>query len=1002
MAQLVDRDGNVIEIADPAAAQAAVASGELGLRADREANLVDADGRVAVFDNAQDAASLLADPDSGFRLASDEEVQADIERAEYSDVGSQVAAGLEGVAAGATLGTSDLLVQGGLLGDEFAEDARKRAEHASTARTLGEGGGIIGSSLLTGGAAGGAGAVLKGARVASAPGRMAMGAGRAAEGLVSKALAKEGAGLGRQMLSKGAQLAAGGVVEGAAFGAGQALSQASLDRTVFEDPDLAAERIALGAKDGALIGGLVGAGTGAGLGLVQGAAGSLARSLKNAKGRAAQSVDDKAAREAAEEFTAHGDFTAAEQQRFVRQYKHNKKVLSGVATATDDDVVTLSRLAPEEKASTFGQRSTAAERLDDVRQDAIRTLSKHQDEIAVAADANRAAFNVSEKPEVIRNLIKKGEGPPAAVDKAASRKMAELEDKVQGLVSRSDDFESGGRSAIRQLGRATENSAMQLDDALRGLKGGDLTVESFRTLDRYKKLLGNAQVRASGGANGSQAAMIEIQTLREDLRAFLEAKDVWGPGIAGFQQNLNKKWAPLIDISSSFEYRFGTGRQASKTLSGMKSADDLTKVISESNPKLIAGLVNGLGRAETEKLEGLYRLKLARELEYQKAAHDLFGGGPKTAANIKKIEEASRKSLGSLDDARRTSLDAADFEAAQERLRSIPLAGETAAKARASAGRAAAFHETVEETIEETVSMEGSSVISGSFDAAGKYRKGAAVAQSEGGRSSIAKAATGVIDRVKGAAKGAAGAAKATARASSDAATYMGVKFKSDRDAAAYQELARRVTEMADPESDTRKDARDRMAPISANEPGLSQSIEGMAQRQADYLATKIAPTRNGPTDSTFSRTRPPRVSPADVRKLKRAVEAVENPQSVLDKAARGDLKRDDVEALKAVYPSVFRDLQETVKDELAEVDELPSYQDRMQLALLLDIPTDPSLEPEFIQRMQAGAQQGSQQAQQEQAGSSGAPAVTPGNAKTPSKTAEMYGTRTERLAGGM
>jgi hypothetical protein len=79
----------------------------------------------------------------------------------------------------------------------------------------------------------------------------------------------------------------------------------------------------------------------------------------------------------------------------------------------------------------------------------------------------------------------------------------------------------------------------------------------------------------------------------------------------------------------------------------------------------------------------------------------------------------------------------------------------------------------------------------------------------------------------------------------------------------------------------------------------------------------------------------------------------VANPLSVLSELEEGTLTREHVEALKMVYPAMYEELQVRVLQEVEKQPDL-AYSKRLQLGVLLDIPTDSSLLGSSIMALQA------------------------------------------------
>jgi len=96
-------------------------------------------------------------------------------------------------------------------------------------------------------------------------------------------------------------------------------------------------------------------------------------------------------------------------------------------------------------------------------------------------------------------------------------------------------------------------------------------------------------------------------------------------------------------------------------------------------------------------------------------------------------------------------------------------------------------------------------------------------------------------------------------------------------------------------------------------------------------------------------------VSEQEIYKFKKYLRAIEKPMSILDDLQRGTLSKESVEAVKYVYPNLYDKIHSTVYDELAKKgrEDKPEYKQRLQLNILMDIPTDSALVPEAIAKHQ-------------------------------------------------
>jgi hypothetical protein len=182
---------------------------------------------------------------------------------ERSTPGQLALTGAEAAARGATLGLSDVATTA-LLGEGYREAAQERREASPTLSTVGE---ILGALAPTIPGVGATGL----ARTVGAPARLLSRAGEATALGLERAGVAASKGILRHAVAKGVQLGAAGAVEGGLYGAGQALSEATLENT-----PVTVEKLLAGAATGAEFG--------AAGGMVLGAlGGGLGGALKGAK-----------------------------------------------------------------------------------------------------------------------------------------------------------------------------------------------------------------------------------------------------------------------------------------------------------------------------------------------------------------------------------------------------------------------------------------------------------------------------------------------------------------------------------------------------------------------------------------------------------------------------------------------------------------------------------------------------------------------------------------------
>lgn len=167
----------------------------------------------------------------------------------------------------------------------------------------------------------------------------------------------------------------------------------------------------------------------------------------------------------------------------------------------------------------------------------------------------------------------------------------------------------------------------------------------------------------------------------------------------------------------------------------------------------------------------------------------------------------------------------------------------------------------------------------------------------------------------------------------------------------AFNELAKNINGLAqDPEVLIERLAKS-SGRIGNVAPNTAMEAQEALVRGIVFLSQKLP----RPADDTSSLLFPKDYKPSDAElaKFERYLQVVEHPMSVLKDLEHGTLTREHVEALKAVYPALYGELQQQASAAVAaQGDRLP-YSKRVQLGILLDIPTDESMQPQSIADLQ-------------------------------------------------
>lgn len=184
------------------------------------------------------------------------------------------------------------------------------------------------------------------------------------------------------------------------------------------------------------------------------------------------------------------------------------------------------------------------------------------------------------------------------------------------------------------------------------------------------------------------------------------------------------------------------------------------------------------------------------------------------------------------------------------------------------------------------------------------------------------------------------------------------------------QERLRRADELSDPDTLTRELAQ-QMYALADAAPGIAGVAAEKIGLAAAFLKTKLPPETVDPlTGAKVS------ADEATRQSFDRYYEAVTDPVATLRRLEDGSFSSEHAEALREVWPAMYADIQMKVLEgmqERADKGESIPYQRRASLGVLLGLPTDVSLTPEFLAAMSGQHAQGraveDQQAQAQQSG---------------------------------
>ncbi len=142
---------------------------------------------------------------------------------------------------------------------------------------------------------------------------------------------------------------------------------------------------------------------------------------------------------------------------------------------------------------------------------------------------------------------------------------------------------------------------------------------------------------------------------------------------------------------------------------------------------------------------------------------------------------------------------------------------------------------------------------------------------------------------------------------------------------------------------------------VGSVSPAVAQEAQQTLVRALMFIAEKIPRDPSAGTNTIFEKHYQP--SSIELAKMQRYIQAVEHPFTILEDLEKGTLTREHIEAVQAVYPAVYQQIRQQAIDRIAKDGQSMSYSKKVQAAILLDVPTDESLQPYAIRGLQASFQ---------------------------------------------
>lgn len=169
-----------------------------------------------------------------------------------------------------------------------------------------------------------------------------------------------------------------------------------------------------------------------------------------------------------------------------------------------------------------------------------------------------------------------------------------------------------------------------------------------------------------------------------------------------------------------------------------------------------------------------------------------------------------------------------------------------------------------------------------------------------------------------------------------------------------YQAAVRRVTAAAADQQSHIALAEHHLGDVQKTAPKITDAFTHAASVATKFLQSKVPPGSKFVENDLQPHLKESRVSDVDQAKFLRYVRAVDDPASIVDDMAEGRLTPESVEALRAVYPGIYEQVRTAALSRIADEKHPIGYAQRVQMGILLGLPTDRTLTPDFIQSMQS------------------------------------------------
>lgn len=687
-------------------------------------------------------------------------------------------------------------------------------------------------------------------------------------------------------------VAAATALEGAAFGAGQAVSNLALSNEPLTAEAALTEfglNMAFGAGAG-VAGGFIGVGL----------------------GKLADNVGERAA---ARFGAGEGAGTRTLDEALGRASQEAKAVTAGLQRTVDDALDTVARIGQGSnvRGTPSQLKKWAQERHELLTKEAnelmqeARAMNLGEGKLARLQKSYFAATNMAE------SLLDPGLKMNLKTFSAHQQKLFRLEGALRDVAEKMDEAQGAAGSMFSKHAKLKEV-----------IGSHDNVWHNITDSGQFDQRMGPRPGRVNKPDPELQSVVREVSELRKDFRQALGLKNSDVLNETTFRRLARMDKDSAIDAAVSWKnYHGGLRKLADKVpdpemrveLQGQ--LEQMSRIFKEFAPGDLAG------KSSSEVMTALGMLGLS-----EVAIPDLEG----PADEVLKVWLAAKmmKNPGAL------TRGTPGNRGFGDRVRHV-MAG----YAGASAGSAFARNTGGGGMSSYVMRSQGAQIMRNMADAA--VLGGNKLAQSTG------KAVARIEDATAHLLKGASKATRRTAPAA--AAVLSRVRFGGEEDESpkdlhgAFQARARELAAIQANPMAAHERVYNNLTAVRAAHPLIADKMEMQAMRAAQFLYEKMPKDPGVISSFGKSRWRP---DEGAIVRWSNYVKAVDDPISVLEDAARGSINPQGAEVLRMLYPAMYFEAQKLLAQNAEKLQKNTTYDQRVRLSVLFAVPVDSSVDPNF------------------------------------------------------